>query len=282
VTAHLPATAHQVAVATAEAAGQLLRKTWHGGVNVWPKGSSGDVVTDLDVAAENLIVSRIKASFPRHRIVAEEGGLVGVADSSWTWLIDPLDGTNNVAIGLPAYVIGIALCADSVPVLGVIHDPVLGQTWSAIRGHGAKGPDGPLPCAGTGPRPLSRVLAWTQGYGVPRGDQAAIALKLVLETASHRLLQLWAPLLSWAMLSRGAIDGIVGYQPEEIDLPAGALIAEEAGMVIKTFDGAQFTGRLGSSAQARSFVAGRPDVIAGLLALVASAKRLDGTLPVIG
>jgi myo-inositol-1(or 4)-monophosphatase len=111
---------------------------------------------------------------------------------------------------------------------------------------------------------------------VPRGDRAARVLKQVLETASHRLLQLWAPLLSWAMLSRGTIDGIVGYQPEEIDLPAGALIAAEAGIVIKTLDGAEFSGRIGEPAQARSFVAARPELITGLLALVASAKRADG------
>jgi myo-inositol-1(or 4)-monophosphatase len=275
VTVYVPATAHQVAVATAEAAGKLLHGAWHGNIHVRPKGAVGDVVTDLDVAAENLIVARIRSAFPRHRIIAEEGGLVGAANSSWTWLIDPLDGTNNVAIGLPACVIGIALCSNGVPVLGVIHDPLLGQTWSAIRGRGARGPDGrPLRAV---PRSGSRVLAWTQGYHVPRGDLAARALKLVLETASHRLLQLWAPLLSWAMLSRGTIDGIVGYQPEEIDLPAGALIAEEAGIVIKTLDGAEFPGRLGEPAQSRSFVAARPEVIVSLLALVASAKRVDGT-----
>ena len=178
--------------------------------------------------------------------------MVGAAGSGWTWLVDPLDGSNNVAVGLPACVIGIALCADGIPVLGVIHNPVLGQTWSAIRGRGAVGPGGQRLSAE--PRPATRVLAWTQGYAVPHGDRAAGALKMVLEAASHRLLQLWAPLLSWVMLSRGVIDGIVGYQPEEIDLPAGVLIAAEAGMVITTLDGAPFRGRLGESAQERSFV----------------------------
>jgi myo-inositol-1(or 4)-monophosphatase len=283
VTPDLPATAHQVAVASAEAAGQLLRRRLlrgsrrPDGLQVRAKGSAGDVITGLDLAAEKLIVARIREAFPRHCVIAEEGGLAGAADSTWTWLIDPLDGSNNVAIGLPAFVIGIALCADGVPVLGVIHEPVLGQTWSAIRGKGAVGPDGQRLRAG--PRPASRVLAWTQGYGVPRGDRAAGALKLVLESASHRLLQLWAPLLSWVMLSRGVIDGIVGYQPEEIDLPAGALIAAEAGIVIRTLDGAPWGGRLGESAQQRSFVAGRPEVFAALASLVASASEVDWPEP---
>jgi myo-inositol-1(or 4)-monophosphatase len=227
------------------------------------------VITALDLAAEKLIVTRIRDAFPRHQIIAEECGVVGAAGSGWTWLVDPLDGSNNVAVGLPACVIGIALCADGIPVLGVIHNPVLGQTWSAIRGRGAVGPGGQRLSAE--PRPATRVLAWTQGYAVPHGDRAAGALKMVLEAASHRLLQLWAPLLSWVMLSRGVIDGIVGYQPEEIDLPAGALIAAEAGMVITTLDGAPFRGRLGESAQERSFVAGRPEVFGTLASLVSTA-----------
>jgi myo-inositol-1(or 4)-monophosphatase len=276
-----PARAHLVAVTTAEAAGALLRDAWRGDIHVRPKGESGDVVTDLDVAAENLIVSRIRSAFPQHRVIAEEGGVAGAADSTWTWLVDPLDGTNNVALGLPACVIGIALCRGGVPVLGVIHDPLLRRTWSAISGRGARGPDGrPLRVT---PRAPSRVLAWTQGYHVARGDRAARALKLVLEQAAHRLLQLWAPLLSWTMLSGGVIDGIVGYQPEEIDLPAGALIAQEAGIAIRALDGALFRGRLGTPTADRSFVAARPEMIAGLLTVVSAAQRMDGTwdVPVV-
>ena len=69
-------------------------------------------------------------------MIAEEGGEYA-ADDAWAWLVDPLDGTNNVAIGLPAYVVGIALCERGSPVLGVVHDPVTGHTWSAVRGQGA-------------------------------------------------------------------------------------------------------------------------------------------------
>lgn len=266
-----PDRAHQVAIATAEAAGTLLRHAWRENIEVMAKGTAGDVTTELDVAAENLIVARLAETFPGHRIIAEESGLRGAADSYWTWLIDPLDGTNNVAIGLPAYVVGIALCADGIPVLGVVHDPVLGQTWSAVRGGGAHGPNGkPLRPAS---RRATRILAWTQGYSVARDDRTAGALKTALEAASHRLLQLWAPLLSWVMLSRGVIDGIVGYQPEEIDLPAGALIASEAGAVIRTLDGAPFTGRIGRPAEERSFVAGRPAAIGSLLDLVRTSRE---------
>lgn len=177
------------------------------------------MVTDLDLAAERLIVGHIRAEFPRHRIIAEESGLLDAADSSWAWLVDPMDGTNNVAIGLNIYVVGVALCLNGAPMLGVVHDPVSGQTWSAVRGGGTEGPTGLVP-------PTERraghggVVAWAQGYGVGRDDPAGQALRLTLESRVRRMLALWAPLLAWVMLARGDIDGFDGRPfDERIDQP---------------------------------------------------------------
>ncbi|WP_169978255.1 inositol monophosphatase family protein [Microbispora sp. H10836] len=205
-------------------AGAVLRESAPGAVAVHAKGGSGDVVTDLDLAAEKPILDRIRAEFPSHRIVAEESGAHDgdLADGGWTWLVDPLDGTNNVAIGLPAYVVGLALCAGGRPVLGVVHEPLSGRTWSAVAGAGARGPAGPL----TGPPrrelPHGPVLTWTQGHGVSRRDPAARSLKMTMDARARRVLQLWAPLLCWAMLARGDIDGMIGYRAEGLDLVAEA------------------------------------------------------------
>ena len=242
------------------------------------KDATGDVVSDLDLAAEQLIISRIRAAFPGHRIIAEESGLLDAVgtgtDGGWTWLVDPLDGTNNVAIRLPVYVVGIALCMGTLPVLGVVHDPVAGQTWSAVRRGGAYGPGGRLARPACRVAPYGPVLAWTQGHGVDRGDATARALRLVLESTARRVLQLWAPLLSWVMLARGDIDGIIGYRAEAVDLPAGALIATEAGIAVCGFDGRPFNEAIGLRAQDRSFVAGHPGNIGRLTGLVATATRI--------
>jgi myo-inositol-1(or 4)-monophosphatase len=272
--------AHRVAVEAAEAAGTLLRDRAARDLGMRVKDSTGDIVTDLDLAAEQLIIGRIRAAFPGHQIIAEESGLLDAvsadgAGGGCTWLVDPLDGTNNVAIRLPAYVVGIALCAAHLPVLGVVHDPVAGQTWSAIRRAGAHGPAGrmqPAPCR---PAPYGPVLAWTQGHGVARDDPAARALKLVLEGTARRVLQLWAPLVSWVMLARGDIDGIVGYRAEAVDLPAGALIAMEAGITVRGLDGQPFDERIGRPEEDRSFVAGHPGNIGRLMELVAAAGRIE-------
>jgi myo-inositol-1(or 4)-monophosphatase len=272
--------ARTLAIAAAEAAGALLRGPRAEGIGLRVKDATGDVVSDLDLAAEKVIIDRITAEFPAHQIIAEESGLLAAArldgdqPGGCTWLVDPLDGTNNLAIGLPAYVVGIAMCYRDVPVLGVVHDPVRQQTWSAVRQRGAFGPGGRLPQPGCRPAPHGPVLAWTQGHGVARQDAAARALKLVLESTARRVLQLWAPLLAWVMLARGDIDGIVGYQAEAVDLPAGALIAAEAGLAVCRLDGQPFDDRIGGPASGRSFVAGHPANIGRLTELAAAAGRI--------
>jgi len=260
--------ARALAVDAAEAAGKLLLDGTRQPIGVRPKGGSGDVVTDLDLASEKLLLERILTVYPSHTVIAEESGLLGVSGAEWTWLIDPLDGTNNVAIGLPAYVVGLALCRAGRPMLGVVHDPVSAQTWSAVRGRGALASPGSRMAARHRPSSHGPLLAWTQGYAVTRDDTTVRELRHALELGSRRVLQLWAPLLSWAMLARGDIDGMVGYQAEAVDLPAGALIAQEAGIEIRALDGGPFEDNIEGTVEDRSFVAAHPEAIQALLSLV--------------
>ncbi|MFG2086031.1 MULTISPECIES: inositol monophosphatase family protein [unclassified Spirillospora] len=272
--------ARRVAVDAAVAAGALLSAGMGGPLDVRPKGPGGDVVTALDTAAEELIVGRLRAAYPGHRIIAEESGVLeGAPGEEMLWLVDPLDGTNNVAIGMPVYAVGLALCARAEPVLGVVHDPAAGRTWSAVRGRGALGPDGePLTLADR-PRPGrddNPVLAWTQGHQVASDDPVAFALRSAIEGQCARMLQLWAPLVAWAMLARGDIDGIVGYLPEIVDLPAGALLAAEAGAELRRLDGRPYALGVDRPASELGFVAARPELLDRLLATTARITNRDG------
>jgi myo-inositol-1(or 4)-monophosphatase len=284
--------ARSFATATARAAGDIVRDAVRRGFTISAKGPDGDIVTSIDVAAERHIIGRIRAEFPGHRIHSEEAGIVaGDGDGAWLWLTDPLDGTNNVAIGLSMYVVGMTLCRDGVPMLGVIHDPVSGRTWSAVKGGGIAGVvglDGVGAAAGAaGAGAVGRcrrpsgggwVLAWTQGYDVGSTDPTSAALKLLLESTARRVLQLWTPLLSWAMLARGDIDGFVGYRAGLLDLSGGALIAAESGLVITDFAGAPFDHRVSGAEATRDFVAGRPEVVSRVLDLVGRVSRTAAVL----
>jgi myo-inositol-1(or 4)-monophosphatase len=274
----------RTAVAAAEEAGALLRERVDGFIEFRGKGENGDVVSELDVEAERLIVRRLREDYPDIPVLAEESGLLEAARSGhspWLWLVDPLDGTNNLAIGLPAYVVGVALCRNGEPVVSAVHEPHSGRTWRAYRGSGLLGPDGQQ--AARRPRTGDRgarkpVVAWTQGYAVRGTDPVAGAVKAVLESRARRVLPLWAPLLGWAMLARGDIDAFVGYRPELIDLPGGLLLAREAGMKVRTLDGGAFDARFDQYAARSdvdlSFVCAPPELMPEVLEWTRLAGRL--------
>ncbi|WP_106398569.1 inositol monophosphatase family protein [Actinocorallia populi] len=260
--------ARSVAVAAAEEAGAVLAPGAR--FSVQAKGHD-DLVTDLDHRAEGIILGRLRDAFPDHAVLAEESGRSGDGDA--LWVVDPLDGTHNLAIGLPAYSVGIALCLDGAPVLGVVHDPVTRLTWSAVRGDGPRGP-GDVPLATEPDRPGSApIVSYVQGYPVGRTDPTALAYKHVLGARSRRLLQLWSPQLTWIMLARGVIDAVIGYRTGAVDLPAGALIATEAGAVLTALDGGPF--ELSMEHTEYSFIAARPGRVAPLVALLAEASALE-------
>jgi myo-inositol-1(or 4)-monophosphatase len=260
----------RAAVEAAEAAGRVVRDSFSGPITGEPKGATGDVVTSLDKESEKLITGRLRLSFPSHNIVSEESGASCEQDSAWTWLIDPLDGSNNIVVGLPIVAIGLALCHDDRPVVGVIHEPLVGRTWSAERGAGAwQAADKPLQR-----RPANSeypVVAWTQGYGVTSKDRTAAAVRLGLTSYARRVLELWAPLCGWAMLARGDIEAIVGYQIGELDLHAGALIASMTGIEIRDFDGRPFDLRFSGLTESRNLVAAVPERMPEVLELASRA-----------
>lgn len=222
------------------------------------------------MAAERLIIGNLHTAFPSHSILSEESGATW-RSSPWTWLIDPLDGSNNIVVGLPVAAVGLALCHRDVPVVGVVNEPFVARTWSAVRDSGVWQ---------TGHRPLQRlsnasrlpVVAWTQGYGITPDDRTASALRSGLKKYARRVLELWAPLCAWTMLARGDIEGIVAYQVGELDLHAGALIAAMTGVKIRDFDGSPFDNRFGGLAETRSLVAAVPERIGELLDLVAQER----------
>ncbi|MEV0603078.1 inositol monophosphatase family protein [Streptomyces sp. NPDC050315] len=249
----------RIATAAAEEAGALLAASFNSAHTVHAKAGR-DVVLDLDLAAEKIIVTRLREAFPDDRIVSEEAGDQG-PQGGRTWLVDPLDGTNNVAIGLPAYAVGIGLMNGAGPALGIVHEPVTGATYHAVAGQGAYGPAGRLPGPASVLPESGPVVAWTQGYGVG-GDPTAARIRAELARGSWRVLELWAPLLGWVLLARGTIDAFVGYCAEGVDLPAGALLAAEAGAELRTLNGELFTPEHTGPPEGRSFVAARGENLA--------------------
>lgn len=100
------------------------------------KSSESDLVTQVDKNSEKMILDKINAHYPESKIIAEETGISGV-ESEYTWVIDPLDGTNNFASGLPIFAVSIGLYKGGKPVLGVVYAPYLKEMYYATEGNGA-------------------------------------------------------------------------------------------------------------------------------------------------
>jgi myo-inositol-1(or 4)-monophosphatase len=108
----------QVAVAAAQDAGALLASRIDSIQEVRHKGVV-DLVTDVDVASEQLVRDAIGAAFPNHTILGEEGGTLGGDDRRYRWLVDPLDGTTNYTHGFPLFCVSIGFEVDGRLQFGV-------------------------------------------------------------------------------------------------------------------------------------------------------------------
>ena len=126
----------EAAIKAAKEAGSIHVRHFRSKVDPKEKTSSYDLVTAADLEAEEKIVSVIKKRFPTHNFLCEEKRYKKT-DSEYTWVVDPLDGTNNFASKLPVFCVSIALLKDGEPVLGVIYDPCRYEIFTALRGEGA-------------------------------------------------------------------------------------------------------------------------------------------------
>ena len=128
-----------LAISLAHRAGAMLLEIHRQGPNrVERKSSQVDLVTEADVASQELILEAIGQRFPDHGILAEEeqGGR-RQGNGNALWLVDPLDGTTNFASRFPVFGVSIALWVDGEPQVGVVQDVVRERTYWAGRGQGA-------------------------------------------------------------------------------------------------------------------------------------------------
>ncbi|WP_343224596.1 inositol monophosphatase family protein [Paenibacillus sp. ACRSA] len=218
-------------------AGQVVRDSFDQLTCVVQKGSYGDVVTAVDYESERIIWEEITEAFPNHAIHSEERGHNGQSNE-WLWLIDPLDGTNNFAIGLPVFSISITLMYRAEPVLGVIYEPLVDRLYVASKGKGAYCNQVKLVVSKR--EDIHRgTIGWIQGHQV-QNEMQAVNLRQHLDVRFKRMMRLWAPTLQWCMLAKGDIDGIILYNSEGDDLYSGLLMAQEAGAIVMDFEGKPF------------------------------------------
>src|SRR5256714_6938509 len=217
------------AIQTARDAGRVLAEKFGRAIQITNKGDI-DLVTEADLAAERLIVERIRSYHPRHAILSEEAGDVVAIEGArgeYKWIVDPLDGTTNYAHGYPVFCVSIALEHLGSVVVGVVYDPLRDELFAAERGEGAtlNGRRGRV----SETDDLNRALLCT---GFPydvreRGDFARHFRNFIMSAQSVR--RDGAAALDLAYVAAGRFDGFYEEGLRPWDVAAGVLLVEEAG-----------------------------------------------------
>jgi myo-inositol-1(or 4)-monophosphatase len=219
-----------LAVEAAHAAGALLtdhfRKPAEG---VTSKTTPTDLVSDADKASEDLLMDLIGAKRPDDGILSEEGA-EGASSSGLTWVVDPLDGTVNYLFGIPVWSVSIAVEDDSGGLVGVVHNPNTGETFTAVRGAGALLNGKPIHVSRR--TDLASALIGT-GFAYDaraRAVQADIATRVL--PVARDIRRAGSAALDLASLACGRLDAFYEAPMEAWDKAAGVVLITEAGGVV--------------------------------------------------
>ncbi|MGB9499475.1 MAG: inositol monophosphatase family protein [Dissulfuribacterales bacterium] len=199
-----------------------------------------DLVTEADIESEKQIIATIRSKFPDHEIYAEESGLDKSTPSIHKWIIDPLDGTTNFAHQIPVFSISIAFAINGEVAVGVVLNPVSGELFTAIRGHGAL-LNGNVICVSNEHNLSESLLVTGFPYDmVQMLDPLMIRFKRCLKGAGG-VRRLGSAALDLCFTACGRFDGFREEHLKPWDTAAGSLIAEEAGAMITDFSGNPYT-----------------------------------------
>ena len=217
-----------VAVLAAKKAGAIHKKYFNKGVKATKKDKSFNLLTVADLEAEKEIVSIIRKNFPGHNFLAEENKYEK-SDSEYTWIIDPLDGTNNFSSNIPIFCVSIALAKNDEVILGVIYDVTHNDLFSARKGGGAFLNGKKISVSSA--EELNQSVLIT-GFYYDRGTEMRETLEKIQKFFSHNILgirRFGSAALDLCFVACGRAAGFWEFELNVWDFAAGKLIIEEAG-----------------------------------------------------
>jgi myo-inositol-1(or 4)-monophosphatase len=225
----------EVAQEAARVGGAIVARYFRDGVAMRSK-ESYNLVSDADIDSERAIVETIRAAFPDDAILAEELHAASTV-ANRIWIIDPLDGTNNFAHGIPQFAVSIAFCEDGHARAGAIYNPAREEWGIAALGEGAFW-NGERVQTSRHER-LDQSLIGV-GFYYDRGammEATLWALRDLFRRNVHGIRRFGAAALDLCMVGMGMLDAFFEYQLSPWDFAAGALFVAEAGGKVTTCAG---------------------------------------------
>ena len=221
------------AITAAQAAGESLRRAFGHDLKV-NSTYAHDIKLAADVECQDLIYKILLEHFPNTRCLGEEGNHPGDPNAQHEWIVDPIDGTMNLAMGIPHFCVSIAAreTATERIVLGVIYDPLRNELFTAERGSGAY-LNGIRLKVSTRTKLSEAVLA----VGFAKSQESidhCLELYKVYGNAARKLRAMGSAALDLAYVSAGRLDAYIEQGVNLWDIAAGVVLVEEAGGVVET------------------------------------------------
>jgi myo-inositol-1(or 4)-monophosphatase len=217
-----------VAEAAARVAGDYLLPRL-GAAQAGKSKSARDTQLDVDLGAEKLLISAIRAAFSDDAILSEEDESAPPA-ASRRWIVDPLDGSFNFQHGYPLFGVAIGLQIEGVTSLGVLYIPHGDELYTAIRGQGASRNGQPIHASQTAT--LDEALVHVSDFtfsGKPEDNAQRVRVMTALASQVGRVRMTGTAVADFAWVASGQADGVVMYSLHPWDVEAGALLVAEAG-----------------------------------------------------
>ena len=249
----------RVCEAAVRAGGRVVQD-WAGRFDVRKKGPA-DLVTQADLASQEVVRKTVLASFPDHGLLGEEtgdfpsspvgeNGVVAFQAASaragetpapqheYRWIVDPLDGTTNYVHGVPHYCVSLALERRGRLLVGAVYDPVLDECFTAIDGRGAWLNGRAIHASSVSSLSESLVAVGFPPNVQPDAPDLRVFLEMLPRCQAIR--RTGSSALNLCYIAAGRFDLYWSYSTRIWDVAAGVLIVREAGGCVTSPDGGEF------------------------------------------
>ena len=203
------------------------------------KKGPGDFVTKTDQKVEEIIIEELERARPGYNFLAEEGGTSKEKKSEFTWIIDPIDGTNNFLHGIPHFAISIGLEKSGEIIAGMIFDPIKNEMFYAEKGRGAYLNNSRIRVSSR--NVIGDSIALTGGPAFAESNKE-IFYNEYFAMCNHfnQVRKLGSAALDLAYIAAGRGEIFWHKNLHYWDIAAGLIIVKEAGGTITDFKGKAF------------------------------------------
>ncbi len=225
----------QTLINATQAGAKVLKHYFNGTFKISNKEGLNNLVTEADHEAERMIFEVIRQTYPDHHLLSEESGEF-IMDSTYKWIIDPIDGTVNFANGIPICCVSIGLEHEGKMIMGAVYNPIFNEFFFAERGKGATLNDQPIKVSNQ-QQVAKSILVTGFPYSFLDNENGPLEIFDQFIRAGVPVRRLGSAAIDLCWVAAGRFDGFYEHKLNAWDSAAGFLMVEEANGKVTDFKG---------------------------------------------